>query len=355
MKKLVLLTSAVAFAFCANAQTPYVSKVQKSPFKSTSLATGKTTAVIHDSLLMSNLGPADTTIWTYSYAGDSGIVTGTNFAGMKAFAERYTFNAADSQIKVIGVAGVFVGTVQAGSTKQLKLQVWNAASKTASSRPTLSFTGFPTTGLDSVAVNFTDLAISPLGISGGYFTTPTAYLTDTFFVGASFAYSWASMGGDTVGVGVTHDGNRTTPAYTISGGDTLVNNQNCFQLASGTWLDNGFNMGFKMNYWLFPIVNSKVILGVHGITRNDFTFYGNYPNPAVNSTNFRISLAKATDVTIQVVTENGQVLNTINNTNLSVGEHVLNMETSNLASGNYLCVIRTAEGDGIISKVTVIK
>jgi hypothetical protein len=51
----------------------------------------------------------------------------------------------------------------------------------------------------------------------------------------------------------------------------------------------------------------------------------------------------------------GHSINTISESGLSAGEHIVPVNTSALPAGNYLYIIHTSGGDGIASKMTVIK
>jgi len=65
-------------------------------------------------------------------------------------------------------------------------------------------------------------------------------------------------------------------------------------------------------------------------------------------------LLQNADVTIQIMDMKGGVISTINNANLSAGEHIVPVNISSLPSGNYLYFVHTSTGDGIASKMTVI-
>ena len=94
---------------------------------------------------------------------------------------------------------------------------------------------------------------------------------------------------------------------------------------------------------------------ISGVTRKDLTFFGNYPNPAVNSTNIKFSLAAATDVTIYITDMSGRTINTISQAGLAAGEHTVPVSTENMPAGNYIYLVRTGTGSGIASKLTVAK
>jgi hypothetical protein len=167
------------------------------------------------------------------------------------------------------------------------------------------------------------------------------------------------MNGDTIGFRSTRQGERHVNALQIvSASDTTVINQNATMYTDGTWHDN-FQEGFRVfNHLLvYPIIKIGPAANnsVNGVNKNNLTFYGNYPNPAANSTNVRFSLAKSTNVTIEVMDVNGKIVSTVTNSNVAAGEHTIVVETANLAAGQYIYVIRTAEGDGMASQLTIAK
>ncbi len=202
----------------------------------------------------------------------------------------------------------------------------------------------PGTLLDSLNVPFTSLGLSTvdtgkLGEHAYYFATPTAYLTDSFFVGYSVNYTWGSVpAGDTVGLAMTDF--RSSAPYTFPiAGDTLINDVNAV-MYQGSWLDYAYDLGLNSNLFVFPIVDTKdsTHLGV-SITSKNFAFYGNYPNPATTSMNIKFSLTNSTNVTIQVMDITGRTINTINENNLSAGEHIVNLATATMVAGDYMYLI----------------
>ena len=358
MRKLLLLTIGAGLSISSYAQSAAtLTNIIQTPQPAVSKAVQRTTAVFHDSLVLTNLHTTDSLKLYYASSHtDSGFFAGTNGYGFTAFAERYDFNGADSSIEILGVLSLFGGTVNPASTKTLTFRAWNVGPVATSSRPTLSFSGFPGTQLDSVNVGITHLGITDTSVSytAHYFTTPTAYLTTSFFVGYSINYNFSALAGDTIGLYTSKIGQRTSNIINISGGDTTVNDVNV-TFDTSFWYDNGYNLKTNNNYLIFPIVNTKSSLGFKGVTRNDFTFFGNYPNPAVNSTNIKFSLAKSTDVTIVITDMSGRTINTITQSDLGIGEHIIPVETNNMAPGNYIYAIHTAAGDGIASTMTVVK
>jgi hypothetical protein len=318
-----------------------------------------------DTATMSHIGSADTvTIYFTGTNADSGYIAGTDAYGDKAFAERYDVNPSDSTVKVIGVISLFGGKVNPASTKTINYNVWTMGTQTVfGSVPHVFYKGLPSTVLTSRTQPINTLGIGVADtaqdtLKGFLFATPTAYLRASFFIGYDINYTWGpSLAGDTIGLYSNQDGDRSEALYTVSGTDTIINTVNVTMTDDGMWHDNAVEQ-FRVfnNLYIFPIVIvGESTVGTGSVKRNDFTFEGNYPNPAVNSTNVRFSLAKPTDVTITIMDMNGRTVNTISRTNLSAGAQSIPVQTSAMPAGDYIYLIRTAQGDGVASKLTVIK
>ena len=374
MKKLFLLSIAIGLSMGSFAQSTvhrhfsgrYTSKAIV-PVTSNALYRTTTVGTV-DTLTHISIPPDTLTMYYAGATLDSGWTSGMDFWEDMGFAERYEFNSTDSTLQVIGMIARFGGTVNPASTKTVNLEVWSAGPQTVvdATRPHLFYSGLPNNLLTSKIVPFTNLGIgTTIDTPKIYmFTTPTTYLTDTFFVGCELNYTWAGAAGDTIGIYNTLDGERTSAKYIVSGADTFVNDVNVTEFSDNTWHDNaidsntfGFwdNFGISNNFFLFPLVKVGHGLSVKGITNKNLTFFGNYPNPAVTGTNIKFSLTNSTDITIQVMDISGRVINTMKQKNLSPGEHIITLETANMATGDYVYVIHTTDGGGIAGKMTVIK
>ncbi len=330
---------------------------------STDRVLSKTTAT-GDTVVLSNISATDTP--TLYYAGttrDSGFVSGMDTYGDMGFAERYDFGTADSSLKVIGLLAIFGGKYNTASTKNVTFYTWSVGAQTASATYSAPYydSGLPDVALDSVHVPIQQLGIRSVDSVGDtlkahYFTTPTAYLNHSFFVGYTINYDPAAMAGDTIGVYTTKDGDRTSPLFTTSGTDTIFNNQNVTMFDDGQWYDNGADNFFLANdYLMFPIVIVHENLAVQGVSNKNLTFFGNYPNPAVESTNIKFSLATASDVVIAILDVKGSIVKTVSASKLGAGEHTVNVNVAGLAAGDYTYIIRSANGGGVASKLTIIK
>ncbi len=360
MRKLILLSIAAVLSFGAHAQRVSGGHIAKqanlnaNPHK----ASAKITSITDT---LKNTVATDTpTLYYAGMTSDTGFLSGIDFYGDMGYAERYDFNSADSNLQVIGVATLFGGTVNPATTKNVTFYTWNVGPQELIATHAYN-SGFPNSALDSVTVPLTKLGIAssssvPDTFKTFMFTTPTAYLNKSFFVGYRINYDFTALAGDTIGVFTTTQYERTSPIFTISGADTIVNNQNASMYNDGTWHDNATdNFILPYEFYIYAIVNVKNVLSVNGITKNNLTFYGNYPNPAVNSTDVSLSLATNTGVILQVTDMTGRVINTIKQANLPAGHQTININTSNMPAGEYIYLLRTTEGDGFGGKLTVIK
>jgi hypothetical protein len=361
MKKLILLAAAAGMSFGANAQRVSEGHTSKmvNLYANPNKVSAKTTS-IYDTL--TNTVLADTpTLYYAGMTSDSGFLSGTDAYGDMGYSERYDFNSTDSNLQVIGVVTLFGGTVNPASTKNVTFYTWNVGPQVLVSTNVYE-SGFPNTALDSVTVPITKLGIATADTLADtfktfLFTTPTAYLKTSFFVGYQINYDYTALAGDTIGLYTTTQYERTTPVVTLSGVDTIVNNQNATLYNDGSgWHDNATdNFDLPYEFYIYPIVSARNVLSVKGITKNNLTFFGNYPNPAVNSTDVSFSLANNTGVTLQVTDMSGRVINTIKQSNLGAGSQTININTSNMQAGDYIYLLRTTEGDGFGGKLTVVK
>jgi hypothetical protein len=203
----------------------------------------------------------------------------------------------------------------------------------------------------------TNLGIGQTGTASfttNYFTPASASINDTFFLGYTANFNLSS--GDTIGVKTTIDGYRYAPYYsTNSNNDTIINVKNASQESGNTWVDNAFeNFQLGNHLVILPILKIDYLTSVSGVSKNNFTLFGNYPNPAINSTNIKISLKRAADVTVSVTDMNGRVISSFTK-QMGTGEQIIPLETTQLATGNYIYVVRTSEGDGLAATFSVAK
>ncbi len=293
---------------------------------------------------------------------DSGYAFGTNALGTKGYAELFEFGyGGDTTINLIGVVSLWHGRYSATTTKTIDWSVWRqgATTQVATNR---KLTGAPSTLVTSNTVSIKNLGIgngAGDSIKSYYFQTPTNGINYSFYLGYTLNYNWASLGGDSITLRTTRGGyGLGIGEYSIAGNDTTIYARNAIQNNAGTWQDAYYYYGYARNLSVVPLIRfsgSRVGVGIAGIKKNNLTFYGCYPNPAVNTANVKIALAKNTTVTIQIIDMAGRVLNTETAANLGQGEHVISVPVAALPAGMYTYLVRTAEGDAMASQLTITK
>ena len=396
MRKLFILVITLSINIAAFAQRPVhaaahdISSFNNCDFSFVHGNPYARSTAVGDTFVLSNTPAGDSLVIYSAGVSDSGYLTGTDVWNDIGFAENYTINGEDSSLVVIGVVSLFHGTVSASSTKTITFDIWSETPFV--SRSTFEYSGLPNNCMDSLVVPVTQLGIGTTTDTLKTFLFPGSgdtvgsgsdvnFVGSSFFVGYTINYIYGLLNGDTLGLAGTMNGVRSAaslPVYTINNyiyfdtvsnaagtgdstitvtvTDTVVNVQNVTEFSDFSWHDNYTDNDSVYNdLAIYPIV---VITGgptgVKSITRKDLTFFGSYPNPASDYTNVKFSLRQNADVTIQIMDMKGGVISTMSNANLSVGEHIVPVNTSSLPSGSYLYFVHTSTGDGIASKMTVI-
>ncbi len=365
MKKLFLLY--IAVSLCSVSFAKNRTKTTACPVASctenTWSSVGARTTAVGDTSFLTNI-PSGDTLTIYKYDSGYGYVTGPNSNGDIGFAERYDINGADSSVTVLGVMAQFSGKVNPLSSKSVNFMVWDITAPTAIDS-SLGYSGFPRSGLDTVNVPVTRLGIGTTKDTLKAFLFPTAHLFNvSFFAGYTVSYDYTNLNGDTLGLASSKNGSSIKPHLTIitvppvdSGAntyDTLMNVQNATMWSDFSWHDNYTdNDSLYNNLAIFPIVAIGAPTSVAAITRNNLSLYGNYPNPACNETNIKFAVSQSAAVTIQITDMTGKVLDEVSDQSKSTGVHIMTVNTSQLAAGNYLYIIHTSTGDAIAGKMTI--
>ena len=333
-------------------------------------STSRTTG-IGDTTVLMHIGANDTmAVYPVGTGYDSGFYTGMNYFNDWGFAERYDFNSSDSSLTVLGVYALFTGKVNPASADSplvdsAVFKIWDQSAPLAATT-NFAYSGYPGNVLDTVSVHLNQLGIGTTSdtLKQFLFATPFQNLSVSFFAGVVIYYNFFSLNGDTIAVQCTKNGERTSPVYwvdtTISGADTTydttVNVQNATLWADGNWYDDYTqNDSLLNNLAIYPIVVSGNATGIKGITRNDLTFYGNYPNPASIGTHIRFSLAVPESVSLVVTDMAGHTVKSEQLGGLPAGEHLEYLDTRSFASGTYFYLVRTATGAGFGGKLDVVK
>ena len=318
---------------------------------------------------LSNIAPGDSLVVIKYTSRGTGYVAGTNSFGDKGFAEFYNFNGRDSSIKVIGVLAQFGGKVTAASTKSVNFKVWGITGRVRVSS-SKAYEGFPNSVVIAKNVPITQLGVGTTRdtLKAHMFDSASITLNTGFFVGYDISYNPTALNGDTIGLASSRNGRRTIPQfhveYTVNPDsitDTLTRDtiywvQNATQFADDIWHENYTdNDSIFNNLAIFPIVRVNAPTGLNSVTAKGLTFFGNYPNPAQNTTNVKFALADAADVTVSVLDMSGKTLFTQTAQGLASGEHIVPVSTEQLPAGSYLYTIKTSTGGAIASQFSVVR
>lgn len=133
-------------------------------------------------------------------------------------------------------------------------------------------------------------------------------------------------------------------------------------------LDDPVQTGSPTTFWYFPNANVDMnsathpdnsvyllpyIGSVHEIENSQtLVVSSNYPNPFNGKTSFDITLAKASDVTVEIINMPGEVLSMNKYSNLASGLHTLSIEGNKLAAGIYMYKVKA--GDKTVTRKMVV-
>ncbi|RYD52258.1 MAG: T9SS type A sorting domain-containing protein [Sphingobacteriales bacterium] len=295
---------------------------------------------------------------------DSGYIFGTNPLISRGVAEQFHFRyKTDTGMLILGFRTAFSGHVQSTSTRTISFNMWKRAIETPDGTKTYN-SGLPGTSIVSLSVPVTRLGISNAGngadsLKNFFFASPQTLATadSDFFMGYTMpTYSWAGMM-DTFAMRSSRSGSFTGVGSYLRGTDTVNRNQNVVMNANGTWVDQYWDYTTaQLNFSILPIVKLTGSLSVdNSFTANDLTFFGNYPNPASDRTTIKFSLQVATTVSLVITDLNGRTIRTEPAQKLGAGIQEMSLNVSDLAAGNYVYVLTSANGGAIASQLTVIR
>jgi len=300
---------------------------------------------------------------------DSGYWFGNNVYNFSGFAELYDINRADTDttiVQLLGVVSAWHGHVKKGSTNIISFRVWDQDPTAYFQGDTVYVKGYPGNIKTSLNWSVSQLLIGAPGAPDttpvvAMFPYPLNSLPDHFFVGYEMTYNFNTLNGDTITLGATPEGNAKGVGMNYidsATGNLIYIPRNAIEIAPNIWQDCYYNYGFRVNLGIVPIVQFKYAhddLNVKGITKNELTFFGNYPNPATASTNIKFALKNTAGISVKVIDMQGRVVSMINAGALSVGDHSLPLSTENMPAGNYVYVLSTNAGAAFAGMLSVIR
>ncbi len=132
---------------------------------------------------------------------------------------------------------------------------------------------------------------------------------------------------------VTFNFSYTAPAS--SGEQTLYANGNSVNL-------NGFNTGDQWNFAPNKTITVQTVTGINdGHIVSNYRLEQNYPNPFNPNTSISFEIPQSENVKLVVYNSVGEQVKTLANEFMTSGNHIINFNASNLASGVYYYRITT--------------
>lgn len=298
---------------------------------------------------------------------DSGYIFGTNPMAFSGFAGWYRGQyQPDTTLKILGVIALFGGNYNSATTKTINFKIWGVDTASITVSTTRKVRDLPKTTnvMGQMSRSIKTIGIGPGSVTDTikdyYFPTAISNVNTNFYAGYDINYNWAQLAGDTIGVYSTGIGSGWGSGfYYVSGPDTIIYAQTAIYDGT-TWKDALVSYGLNsINISIVPIFQYSGAgfwpSEVGGISRNNLTYWGHYPNPSTDKVNIKFALENGTSVSLLVRDITGKTVISVPATKYEKGEHIINFETAQLPAGNYVYMIQTKEGDAMAAQVTVVK
>jgi len=179
-----------------------------------------------------------------------------------------------------------------------------------------------------------------------------------FFVGYEMTYDFHNLNGDTICIRATKQGSGTghRDFYTMDASwDTLYHMRNAVEMPTGSWIDPYWQAHLNVNLSIAPIIQRRDITGLSSISKDNFTYYGLYPNPALDNMKLRINTSVSGPISVTIMDVNGRQLSEQEGIFLTVGVNELPVNVSNLNAGTYICLINNSKGALFAERFTIVK
>ena len=102
-----------------------------------------------------------------------------------------------------------------------------------------------------------------------------------------------------------------------------------------------------------PLVLNTCLVGVDTKEVNSFNVSQNFPNPSNGTTSVKVTLAEASNVSVEITNMVGQSVSLVNNGRLVAGSHNINLNVANLNSGIYFYTVTV--GTQKVTKKMIVK
>jgi hypothetical protein len=290
-----------------------------------------------DTLLPGNFANA-TGLSIYSINGAAGYVAGSNEFNDAVKAQQFIVTPSTGYA-IEGASFWFAAKDKAGTPNDVTFRVWDMDGTTGE-----TFSGSnqtcPNTVLGSTTLSVDDIDT----VNETYVTFPTPIIvTSDYAIGIDIENTYD----DTVALITTKDGD--------GGGFELAwekwSNGSWYTMMAA-WGDG--TTGIDFDLCIFPIVD----MSSANITDNYYVFgmkMTTYPNPARNEATLAYELENNSDnVVVTIVNERGRLVRTIEQGAQNKGSYTLNLDLSDLASGNYFCNL-SSNGQRLIKRMVIVK
>jgi hypothetical protein len=137
----------------------------------------------------------------------------------------------------------------------------------------------------------------------------------------------------------------------VEANDTLF--QATFPYVQMPWRGTGKCSGLEYNYTQPAILGPSAVLGITGINNGNFGMT-TAPNPFVGSTVIQYQLDEPTDLKIEIYSLHGKLVGTLVNGPQTEGQHTVEWDASNVATGTYIAKAVSKDGK-IIQTLKLIK
>lgn len=119
-----------------------------------------------------------------------------------------------------------------------------------------------------------------------------------------------------------------------------------------TWCDGRGNDG-NVNVYVAFISEMTVGLNEVRSVSDKFSVADVYPNPAENSAKIEFTVTENTPVDVVITDLTGKIIKTVGGKAYQEGTHEIEMNISDIAGGNYYCVVKT--NFGMVAKSLIVK
>lgn len=200
----------------------------------------------------------------------------------------------------------------------------------------------PGTILGTKEVAYKDIELSGEAMST-FFDAPIA-VKDSFFVSFNLGdYAHGGYAGDTIALLSGEDGTRTAEDLAFFGRNAIRYHNHSSRLWRDFYTQNFTPVA--THFAIFPIVefNPDPVTGIKDalVGQGNLTLFPPFPNPTTEKAFIKYALSKRSNITIELLSLNGEKVSAFNLGFLAPGEHIHKIDTDNIPSGMYILTVQS--------------